>query len=85
MKVAVLLCALVAFCAAVPMQYQIPKHYPGPVSSQADMKIPALAEKLGLKTLVKLLGDADLVDALNGDGESFTCFVLQGSLGLLIF
>ncbi len=42
---------------------------PQAVPMKDDMKIPALAEKLGLKTLVKLLGDADLVDALNGDGE----------------
>ncbi len=42
---------------------------PKAVPMKADMKIPALAQKLGLTTLVKLLGDADLVDALNGDGE----------------
>ena len=42
------------------------------------MKIPALAEKLGLTTLVKLLGDADLVDALNGDGEPIYIFCFAG-------
>ena len=50
------------------IQVLLPAAAPAP---KADMKIPALAEKLELKTLVKLLGDADLVDALNGDGKPF--------------